>query len=65
MTIKKLFIKNKVLLAYGISLALLLFLLRWLELRFIIFEDAFEIYIGAIAVIFTAPAIWLTLKLTG
>ena len=64
MTIKKLFIKNKVLLAYGISLALLLFLLRWLELRFIIFDHAFEIYIGAIAVIFTALGIWLALKLT-
>ena len=64
MTIKKIFIKNKVLLAYGISLALLLFLLRWLELRFIIFDHAFEIYIGAIAVIFTALGIWLALKLT-
>ena len=64
MTIKKLFIKNKVLLAYGLSLALLLFLLRWLELRFIIFDHAFEIYIGAIAVIFTALGIWLALKLT-
>ena len=64
MTIKKIFIKNKVLLAYGISLALLLFLLRWLELRVIIFDHAFEIYIGAIAVIFTALGIWLALKLT-
>ena len=64
MTIKKIFIKNKVLLAYGTSLALLLFLLRWLELRFIIFDHAFEIYIGAIAVIFTALGIWLALKLT-
>ncbi len=64
MGIKKLLTKNKVLLAYGISLALLLFLLRWLELRFIIFDHAFEIYIGAIAIIFTALGIWLALKLT-
>ena len=56
--------KNKVILAYGTSLALLLFLLKWLELRFIIFNHAFEIYIGAIAIIFTALGIWLTLKLT-
>jgi two-component system, NarL family, response regulator LiaR len=58
------FSKHKIILAYGISLALLLFLLRWLELRFIIFDHAFEIYIGAIAIIFTALGIWLTLKLT-
>lgn len=49
---------------YGISLAILLFLLRWLELRFIIFDHALEIYVGAIAIIFTALGIWLALKLT-
>lgn len=48
---------------YGISLALLLFLLRWLELRFIIFKHSFEIYAGIIAVIFTGLGIWLALKL--
>jgi two-component system, NarL family, response regulator LiaR len=64
MTIPTFFSKNKVALTYGTSLALLLFLLRWLELRFIIFDHAFEIYIGAIAIIFTALGIWLTLKLT-
>ena len=49
---------------YGISLAMLLFLLRWLELRFVIFDHALEIYAGAIAIIFTALGIWLALKLT-
>ena len=51
-------------LLYGISLAALLFLLKWLELRFVIYDYAFEIYIGAIAVIFTALGIWLARKLT-
>jgi len=51
-------------LLYGTSLALLLFLLRWLELRYIIFDHALDIYMGAIAVIFTALGIWLALKLT-
>ena len=63
-TIRQFLIKHKTILLYGISLALLLFLLRWLELRFIIFDHAVEIYIGAIAVIFTALGIWLALKLT-
>lgn len=49
---------------YSISLAFLLFLLKWLELRFIIFHHSFEIYIGFIAVIFTALGIWLALKLS-
>ncbi len=57
-------IKNKSLIIYGISLAMLLFLLRWLELQFIIIDHAFELYIGAIALIFTALGIWLALKLT-
>ena len=49
---------------YGICLALLLFLLKWLELRFIIFDYSLEIYIGAIAFIFTGLGIWLALKLS-
>lgn len=55
--------KNKTILLYSISLALLLFLLKWLELRFVIFDHALEIYIGAIALLFTGLGIWLALKL--
>lgn len=57
------FTKNKAIIAYSISLALLLFLLKWLELRFIIFDHALEVYIGAIALIFTGLGIWLAVKL--
>ena len=62
--LKNLFLRHKATILYGISLALLLFLLKWLELRFIIFDHSFEIYSGAIAVIFTALGIWLALKLS-
>ncbi|HRI24837.1 MAG TPA: LuxR C-terminal-related transcriptional regulator [Ferruginibacter sp.] len=58
------FIRNKGLIIYGISLALLLFLLKWFELRFIIFDHSLEVYIGFIAVLFTALGIWLAMKLT-
>ena len=61
---KNFLLRNKATIVYGISLAILLFLLKWLELRFIIFDYSFEIYIGFIAVIFTALGIWLALKLT-
>ena len=56
--------KNKATILYSVSLALLLLLLKWLELRFIIFDHSFEVYIGFIAVIFTALGIWLALKLS-
>ena len=62
--IKNLLLKNKGIIGYSISLAFLLFLLKWLELRFIIFDHSFEIYIGFIAIIFTALGIWLALKLS-
>ena len=55
--------KHKRILLYGSSLALLLFLLRWLEFRFLVLSHAMDIYVGAIALMFTALGIWLTLKL--
>jgi two-component system, NarL family, response regulator LiaR len=55
---------NKLILLYGAALAALLFLLNWLELRFVILDHSFEVYIGAIALIFTSLGIWLALKLT-
>ena len=61
---KNLLQRNKATIIYSISLALLLFLLKWLELRFIIFDHSFEIYIGFIAVIFTSLGIWLAIKLS-
>lgn len=62
--ILKAFIRHKLVILYGISLAALLFLLRWLQLRFIIIDHAFEVYAGAIAIIFTALGIWLAMKLS-
>lgn len=61
---KNLLQRNKATIIYSISLAFLLFLLKWLELRFIIFDHSFEIYIGSIALIFTGLGIWLALKLS-
>lgn len=58
------FQRHKITIAYSICLAVLLFLLKWLELRFIIFDHSFEIYVGAIAIIFTSLGIWLALKLS-
>ena len=56
--------KYKSTMLYGISLALLLFLMKWLEFRFMVINHTLEIYIGLIAIVFTALGIWLALKLT-
>ena len=61
---KNFLLRNKATIIYSISLAFLLFLLKWLELRFIIFSHSFEVYIGFIAIIFTGLGIWLALKLS-
>lgn len=56
-------VKNKQNILYGVSLALLLLLLKWLEWHFVIVNYAIEVYVSAIAVVFTALGIWLALKL--
>lgn len=56
--------KNRDTILYGISLAFLLFFLKWIELRFIIINHTLEIYIGLIALLFTGLGIWLARKLT-
>lgn len=56
--------RNRTVILYGTCLALLLVLLNWLKLRFVIIDHAFEIYVGAIAVLFTGLGIWLGLKVT-
>ncbi len=56
--------RNKTTLLYGLFLAAMLFLLKWLELRFVIIDHALEIYVGSIALIFTLLGIWLALKLS-
>ena len=55
--------KNKQIIIYGIALAVLLFLLKWLETRYILLDQQLDIYLGIVAVLFTALGIWLALKI--
>jgi NarL family two-component system response regulator LiaR len=48
---------------YGVLLAASLFILKWLELHYVIFNHSYEIYTGILAVVFTLLGIWLALKL--
>jgi DNA-binding CsgD family transcriptional regulator len=56
--------RYKYIILYGSGLAILLFLLKWLEWRFLVFDHAMDIYTGAIAIVFTGLGIWLAVKLT-
>src|ERR1700759_4131965 len=58
------FKRHRLVILYGAAMAILLLVLKWLEWRFIIFDHAFEVYSGAIAILFTGLGIWLALKLT-
>ncbi|HMQ07327.1 MAG TPA: LuxR C-terminal-related transcriptional regulator [Saprospiraceae bacterium] len=48
---------------YGLALALLIFVLKWLQWKFIIMDNAIDIYIGMIAVLFTLLGIWVAKQL--
>jgi NarL family two-component system response regulator LiaR len=58
------FKKYRLLIWYGLSLALLLALLRWMELKYLLYEHAFEVYAVFIALFFLVLGIWLSKKLT-
>ncbi len=48
---------------YGISLGLLAVLLKVVEYRFVVYDHAFEIYAGVVALTFAALGVWFGMKL--
>lgn len=55
--------KYKEFLIYGISMALVLLLLKILEANFIVYNYRLDFFIGSIAIVFTVLGVWLALKL--
>lgn len=49
---------------YGLVLAILVFMLKWLQWKFLIVDNSIDIYIGLVAVFFTALGIWVATQLT-
>lgn len=49
---------------YGLVLAGLVFLLKYLEYRMVVRDLSIEFYVGIVALVFTALGIWAGLKLT-
>lgn len=48
---------------YGSLLAVLVFLLKWLQWKFLVTDNAVEIYVGLAALLFTALGGWLASRL--
>lgn len=56
--------KYKESIGFGISIAMLFFILRWFEIRYLIFSQQYDIFFGLIALIFTFLGIWLARQLS-
>jgi NarL family two-component system response regulator LiaR len=56
---------KRTILLYSAALALLVFLLKFVEYRYFVRDLSLEFYIGLVAVLFTVIGIWAGLKITG
>jgi len=55
---------RRIILIYGISLAALVTLLKFLEYRFFVRDLSLEFYVGLLAVMFAGLGVWVGFKLT-
>ncbi len=55
---------KRTIILYGLALAALVFLLKYLEYQLIVRNRSIEFYVGIVALFFTALGIWAGLKLT-
>lgn len=55
---------KRTILVYGLSLAALISLLKFLEYRLFVRDLSMEFYVGIVAVMFTILGVWVGLKLT-
>jgi two-component system, NarL family, response regulator LiaR len=55
---------KKTIILYGLALAALIFLLKFMEYSLLVHDLSTETYVGVVAVMFTALGIWAGLRLT-
>jgi DNA-binding CsgD family transcriptional regulator len=55
---------KRTIIKYGLALAILVFLLKYLEYRLIVRDLSVEFYVAIVAIFFTAIGIWVGLRLT-
>ena len=49
---------------FGISIAVLFFILRWFEIRYLILSQQYDVFFGLIALVFTILGVWLARQLS-
>jgi two-component system, NarL family, response regulator LiaR len=55
---------RKTILLYGVAMAALTGVLKFIEYRYFVRDFSLEFYLGAVAVLFTAVGVWAGMKLT-
>lgn len=55
---------SRTILTYGLAMAALIGLLKFVEYRFLVRDWTLEIYVGSVAVLFAALGIWIGRRLT-
>ncbi|MEL6592894.1 MAG: response regulator transcription factor [Bacteroidota bacterium] len=55
---------KKTIVLYACAMALLVFMMKFIDYRFLIRDISVEFYIGAVALLFTALGIWVGLRFT-
>ncbi len=55
---------KRTILLYGLAMAILIFLLKYLEYRLFVRDLSVEFYVGIVAVMFTLLGVWAGLRLT-
>jgi DNA-binding NarL/FixJ family response regulator len=55
---------KRTIILYGVAMALLIFILKFFEYRYLVRDLSLEFYLGVIAVLFTAVGIWAGNRLT-
>src|SRR5688572_11315651 len=61
--LKKIYLRSRHLVLYGSLLAILILALKWLQWKFLITDNALDIYVGLIAIFFTILGIWVATQL--
>ena len=62
-SIKAFLIRTSYITKYALLMTLLVFILKWLQWKFLIVDHALEIYVGFIALFFTLLGIWMAAKM--
>jgi DNA-binding CsgD family transcriptional regulator len=61
--LKNIYSHSRHILLYGLISAVLIFILKWLQWKFLIVDNSLDIYIGLVAIFFTILGVWIASQL--